>query len=44
MRSGFAITDVANRVGYDSDISFARAFKRVMGRTPGSFRRAIPAV
>jgi AraC-like DNA-binding protein len=44
MRSGFAIADVANRVGYDSDISFARAFKRVMGRTPGRFKRATPAV
>ncbi|MFL6603640.1 MAG: cupin domain-containing protein [Steroidobacteraceae bacterium] len=37
--SGLSIAEVANRVGYDSQISFARAFKRLMGRTPGAFRR-----
>ncbi len=39
MHSGLSIAEVAHRVGYDSEISFARAFKRVMGRTPGAFRR-----
>jgi AraC-like DNA-binding protein len=40
MRSGLSTAEVANRVGYDSEISFARAFKRIMGRTPGAFKRA----
>lgn len=39
MRSDLPIAEIASRVGYDSDISFARAFKRVMGRTPGAFKR-----
>ena len=39
MNSGLSIAEVANRVGYDSEISFARAFKRVLGRTPGAFKR-----
>jgi AraC-like DNA-binding protein len=43
MRSSVSIADIANRVGYESDISFARAFKRVMGRTPGAFRRTVRA-
>lgn len=43
MRSGLSIAAVASRVGYDSEISFARAFKRVIGRTPGAFKRAIRA-
>jgi len=42
MNSGLSIAEVANRVGYDSEISFARAFKRVLGRTPGAFKRRIP--
>jgi AraC-like DNA-binding protein len=41
MHSGLSIAEIANRVGYDSEISFARAFKRVMGRTPGSFKRGL---
>ena len=41
MRNGLPVADVANRVGYDSGIAFGRAFKRVMGRTPGAFKRAI---
>jgi AraC-like DNA-binding protein len=43
MRGRMSIAEIANRVGYDSEISFGRAFKRVMGRTPGAFRRAIRA-
>jgi len=39
MRSGLSIAEVANRVGYDSEISFGRAFKRVTGQTPGAFKR-----
>ncbi len=30
---------VARRVGYDSEAAFNRAFKRVMGQSPGAFRR-----
>jgi AraC-like DNA-binding protein len=41
MNSGLSIAEVANRVGYDSQISFARAFKRVLGRTPGAFKRRL---
>lgn len=33
------IVDVALRVGYESDISFARAFKREFGVTPAAYRR-----
>jgi AraC-like DNA-binding protein len=32
--------EVANLVGYDSDGAFNKAFKRVLGQTPGEFRRA----
>lgn len=34
------LKDIANAVGYDSDGSFNKAFKRVMGLTPGEYRRA----
>jgi AraC-like DNA-binding protein len=39
LREGVAIADVANRVGYDSAISFTRAFGRVTGKTPGAYKR-----
>lgn len=39
LREGVAIADVAERVGYTSPISFARAFGRVVGTPPGAFRR-----
>ena len=32
------LIDVANLVGYDSDGAFKRAFKRVIGITPGEYR------
>ena len=32
--------EVANYVGYDSDGSFNKAFKRVLGQTPGDYRKA----
>ena len=42
LRSGEAgIAEVAERVGYTSDVAFAKAFKRAMGVTPGSYRRAL---
>ena len=34
------LTDVANAVGYDSDASFNKTFKRMVGVTPGEYRRA----
>jgi AraC-like DNA-binding protein len=33
------IHEIALRVGYESEPSFSKAFKRVMGASPGSFRR-----
>lgn len=34
------VRDVADRVGYDSEFAFARAFKRAAGQAPGRYRRA----
>jgi AraC-like DNA-binding protein len=34
-----SIDAIATRVGYQSAIAFARAFKRAHGRTPGAYRR-----
>jgi len=39
----FKIDDIAGRVGYASEPAFSRAFKRVMGATPGSFRARVRA-
>lgn len=36
---GATLADVASRVGYESTVSFARAFRRVAQMTPGAFRR-----
>ena len=33
------IPEISERVGYDSDIAFARAFKREFGKTPAQYRR-----
>ncbi len=35
-----AISEIAFMVGYDSEIAFARGFKRHYGQGPGGFRRA----
>ena len=35
------LTDVAQAVGYDSDGSFHKAFKRVVGMAPGEYRRSV---
>ena len=37
------LTEVANAVGYDSDGSFNKTFKRIVGLTPGEYRRATKA-
>ncbi|MCA9695133.1 MAG: AraC family transcriptional regulator [Myxococcales bacterium] len=36
-----AVGEVAERLGYRSEASFSRAFKRVMGVPPGSLRRSV---
>lgn len=33
------LTEIANAVGYDSDGSFNKTFKRIVGVTPGEYRR-----
>ena len=33
------IADIAERVGYDSEVSLSRAFKRFNGVSPGNYRR-----
>jgi len=38
LRDGLKISVVAERLGYDSDASFSRAFKRIMGAAPSHFR------
>lgn len=43
LREDMTIPEIAGRVGYDSPISFARAFSRVAGTTPGAYRRGAKA-
>lgn len=38
--SSLPLARIAARVGYESPASFSRAFKRTVGRSPGSYRRA----
>ena len=33
------LSDVATRVGYDSEAAFSKAFKRAVGAAPGAYRR-----
>lgn len=35
-----SLAQIAEFVGYDSEAAFSRAFKRVVGRSPGAFRKA----
>jgi len=37
--SNVKLAQVARRVGYESPVAFHKAFKRVLGRSPGEFRR-----
>ncbi|WID97756.1 AraC family transcriptional regulator [Bosea vestrisii] len=43
-RDKLRITAVARRLGYDSEASFSRAFKRVIGKPPSHFRAMEPPV
>ncbi len=36
---GLALIEIAEQVGYSSEDAFSRAFKRVLGQTPASWRR-----
>jgi len=36
-----ALGEIADRVGYDSDAAFNRAFKRTLGVAPGEYRRRL---
>jgi len=38
--SELSLAEVADRIGYDSDVAFGRAFKRVLGVSPAEYRRA----
>lgn len=38
-----SLTEIAQRVGYDSDTALSRAFKRKVGMPPGEFRKAMAA-
>ena len=38
-QEGARIGDVAGRLGYRSEAAFSRAFKRLMGVSPGQVRR-----
>lgn len=39
LREGQRVASVAEKLGYDSEASFSRAFKRVMGAPPSQFRK-----
>lgn len=39
-RDGMRVSVTVSRLGYDSEASFSRAFKRVMGVAPSHFRNA----
>ncbi|WP_010584642.1 AraC family transcriptional regulator [Schlesneria paludicola] len=38
-RDGSTVAQIARDAGYDSDVSFGKAFRREFGRTPGALRR-----
>jgi AraC-like DNA-binding protein len=40
LREDRKLLEVATAVGYDSGGAFHKAFKRVLGVTPGEYRRA----
>lgn len=40
-QNGMATAEVASRLGYESEASFSRAFKRITSASPGAVRRAV---
>ena len=40
-QDGMRVTTAADRLGFDSEASFSRAFKRVVGRAPSKARNAV---
>jgi AraC-like DNA-binding protein len=38
------IAQIAERVGYETEAGFSRAFKRSLGATPAAYRRSVPTV
>ncbi len=43
LAEGGAVSAVASAVGYESEAAFSRAFKKLVGKAPGSWRRSSPA-
>jgi YesN/AraC family two-component response regulator len=39
LESTESVQEIAESVGYATDISFIRTFKRIVGQTPGEFRK-----
>lgn len=39
LRTDLALAAIANEVGYGSEFAFSKAFKRLLGVAPGTFRR-----
>ena len=37
--TGASLTRIANRVGYESEAAFSRAFKKIFGTAPATWRR-----
>ncbi|MGB3338123.1 MAG: AraC family transcriptional regulator [Devosia sp.] len=40
-QNGLPVAEVASRLGYESEASFARAFKRITSASPGAVRRSV---
>jgi AraC-like DNA-binding protein len=38
-----SLAEIADRVGYQAEAAFSRAFKRLAGVAPGAYRRGLPA-
>jgi AraC-like DNA-binding protein len=44
LRQGYGLAEVATNVGYESDTALSRAFKRLEGVSPGSWRANMPSM
>jgi AraC-like DNA-binding protein len=40
LKEGAAVGQLADRLGYRSEAAFSRAFKRIIGVSPGAIRRS----